>query len=259
MKTSFFLKWSLLCAALLMSVAVQAQCSRPLRLSVYNWPPYSFYATDGAAVGADVEILAAVAKEASCEVEYLPEYNNYKEMLENGDLDVAMGHSFVADRLATTNYAYSYRDEVISLYTKRSLAFKINSFQDILRHKLKLCGAKTGYFGKEYERLRGKLLDNDLLLLDDSTQTVVQYLLEERCDLLMGDNTDITYTTTVLGMDELFRLRFTPNRNRVYLVLSKVSTTTNDLIVMRKAEAKLLADGTIDKILLKYKYIFRDK
>ena len=69
-----------------------AVCTRPLRVPFEDWRPYSFVSAGGHHTGLETEILAAVAHELGCEVEYvngLPR-NRRLPMLAAGELDLLL-------------------------------------------------------------------------------------------------------------------------------------------------------------------------
>lgn len=243
-------------ALLLGAVASHAECSRTLRFVASEYPPYVFKAETLSGRGIDLDILLATATEAGCRVDVLTDIPNRRiqAMFEAGAVDVFTGYSLTEKRQEFARFSRPYRTEVIGIFSLRrdSPPDAIKTFSDVLERRYHLIAPAAGYYGAAYADAAPLLSDQGLLTKVDGPERAVRMLSMNRGDLMLYDADVAQYTARLLGLGPLQKMVLEPSNDKVYLALSKASTTENDLKVLDKALERLLANGTIDKITRRY-------
>lgn len=135
-----------------------APAAKPCTLRV-GWEPYApyTYADDqGRVVGADIELIEAIADEVGCSVDLveLPWARILKE-IESGTLDVSTSTSLTPERSAWGWFSEPYRETEIAIYTRRGEAerFALDSLADVPGQGLRLGVIVDYYYGDELAAL----------------------------------------------------------------------------------------------------------
>lgn len=246
----------LLLAYSLMPIAAQAQCSRPLRFAIQNYPPFVYTNEKGKPSGLDVEILAAVAQEAGCDVSYMPPLPGLRTlaMFERGQIDVLVDASKTKERLAIAWFTRSYRDEVIRLFALRGKVapHAIRSFDDVIGTKSLLLAPLHGWYGDAYANSREKLKQADAVYEYAGIEQGLRMLREGRARLIMGDAIALPYFGHRYSEIQLQPVDLIPNRGPVYLMLSRASLTAADARTLDAALGRLKKNGTVKAIIRRY-------
>jgi len=247
-----------LAAGVLMGTALAAYagCSRPLRYAVSDWQPYAFQNPVAEGRGIDVDILLAVAHKAGCQVEVLTDIPGARThaMFQRGDLDVFTGYSLTDERKEFARFTKSYRNEVIGAFSMRKdlSPASVKTFDDVLDKQLHVVAPLSGFYGQAYAEAEPFLLERKKLSKVEGPERALRMLAVNRGDLVLNDVYVLQYTAKMLGLGPLNKLALESARERVYIGLSKASTTEQDLKEMDKALAALTANGTIEKITRRY-------
>lgn len=234
----------------------QAKCSHPLRYALSDWKPYAFKNAISEGNGIDADILKAVAKEARCEIEILSDIPGPRShlMFKQGQIDVFTGYSYTEDRTEFSRYTRSYRDEVVGVFGLGSKikANEIKTFKDILDKKYYLVAPASGFYGVEYTEAEPVLLERKQLSKVDGAERALQMLLKSRGNLVLNDAYVLQYTAMSMRIGSLLKTELEATREKIYLGLSKASTTEEDKKALDQALEKLIANGSIDKIFRRY-------
>lgn len=245
--------WLLL---LLNGPAQAAPCSRPLRIAMMEWPPYFFPNDKGEAVGADIELIRAVFKEAGCSLELgeaVPRNRRYA-MFKAGELDIIPGASDTAERREFAWFGRAYRMETVSLFTlpaKLALYRDVSGFQDVLARRIPLLSLNAGWFGADYEAYIGRLQEARLSSTFETFEKGLLMLARERGELIMADHATLLFEAGRLKM-ELAPLPYHPSNAPVHLMFSKKTVSEDEVQRLNAAQERLEARGVLRAIRARY-------
>jgi polar amino acid transport system substrate-binding protein len=242
----------------LLGVVSQAHsaCSRPLRKQMQSWPPYSYVDASGKVTGLDNDLLVLIAHEAGCTVHFVPSApgNRAMVMFKSGEIDVLTGFSKTPEREAFARYTQAYRDEVIAVFTASPKVEPddVRSFEDISKLGLHLVVPLAGFYGEAYAQAEDQLQRAGLLTKVEGDLKMVNMMVRGHGELVMGDEMVIPHVAKSLDVKGFRRVALEANRDKVYIGLSKASTTERDRQSMDAAIAKLLANGQIAALIKRY-------
>lgn len=233
-----------------------ASCSRPLRKQIQDWQPYSYADDQGRVTGLDNDILVAIAKEAGCSIQFVPSVPGKRALLmfQKGEIDVLTGFSLTPERQSFARFTHPYRDEVIAIFTisKAIKPEEIKRYEDILNRHLHLIAPLAGFYGQGFADAEASLSKGGALSRVEGDTSMLQMLAAGHGDLIIGDEMVIPYIAKSMHIGNLQRVALEANRDKVYIGLSKTSTTAEDLMAINTATTKLLANGTIAAIIKHY-------
>lgn len=228
----------LLCAPLL----AQAGCKRPLRVPFEDWRPYSFMA-DGRHTGLETELLAAVAREAGCEVQYVRDVPRDRRlpMLLAGELDLLIA---ATPRPDAAWYTRPYREESLGVFMRAGEArAEVRTLDELLRARLRLVthrGPATVPIIQEFNA-------RHLLTWFEAYAQGVQLMQRRKGDVLLGDRVAIVFAARTADVP-LVELPIVLVRDPVTYKLSPKSLTEADLQAFDEAIQRLEAHGELQRI-----------
>lgn len=232
----------LLALMLAVPVAVQADCTRALRVPFEDWRPYSFMA-DGRHTGLETELLAAVAREAGCSVSYVREVPRDRRLplLLAGELDLLVAATPRAD---AAWYTRPYRNEVLGVFMRAEEArMDARSLDELLRANLRL----VTHRGPASVAIINSFEARGLLTWFEEYAKGVQLMQLGRGDLLLGDSVAIAFAARAADVP-LIELPITLLRDPVTYKLSRKSLTEADLRAFNRAIQRLEASGELQRI-----------
>lgn len=236
--------------------AQAAPCARPLRMAMMEWPPYFYPNEKGEAVGADIELIRAVFKEAGCSLELaeiVPRNRRYA-MFKAGELDIIPGASDTPERREFAWFGRAYRMETVSFFTlpaKLTLYRDITGFQDLLSRRIALLSLNAGWFGPEYEQYIGRLQEARLSSTFETFEKGLLMLMRERGELIMADHATLLLEASRLKM-ELAPLPYHPSNAPVHLMFSKKTVSEEDVQRLNAAQERLETRGALRAIRARY-------
>jgi polar amino acid transport system substrate-binding protein len=208
---------------MLVSTTALALCDRPLRVAVEEWPPYQ-HEVDGHWTGTDVEMVGQWLHRAGCRVEFVPVPAGRSHlMLERGDIDILMAASDVAERHQYAWFTRPYRQEVVVVFGLQGRPDLPVAFAPLRDTSLVLIAPRAGWYGADYARIRGELIEAHRLLVFDTTRQAITLLAAGRGDLLLADRDAVLVTAAELGI--ALRQQWVANDAPVHLMLSRASLT----------------------------------
>lgn len=231
-------------------------CSKPLRVGMMTWPPY-FYANDkGEAVGADIEIIQAVFKEAKCSLLIDPETPSQRRnvMFTEGKLDMLVAGTDTVQRRAYAWFSKAYRNETISLFAlpgQPDVLRDVAGFKTILTRRLTVLSPGTGWFGTEYDEFAKPLERAGLLSHFDSYAQGLTMLKAGRGVLIMADRASMLSEAARLNM-VLVELPRPVSRTRVHMMFNKQTVDHADVLTLDAAAERLEARGVLKQIRKRY-------
>ncbi|HEY8879723.1 MAG TPA: transporter substrate-binding domain-containing protein [Roseateles sp.] len=233
----------LLALMLCLPLLAQAACTRPLRVPFEDWRPYSFMA-DGQHTGLETELLATVAKEAGCSVDYVREVprNRRLPMLLAGELDLLIAATPRQGDAAW--YTRPYREESLGVFMRADEARKdVHSLDELLHAHLRLVthrGPASVPIIEEF-RARGQLTQFE------EYARGVQLMQQGHGDVLFGDSIAIAFAARAAEVP-LIELPIKLQRPPVTYKLSRKSLTEADLRAFNAAIQRLEARGELQRI-----------
>jgi polar amino acid transport system substrate-binding protein len=240
-----------------LTAQVLAHCSRPLRKQMQTWPPYSYVDSSGRVTGLDNDLLVLIANQAGCTVQFVPSApgNRAIKMFKSGEIDVLTGFSKTPERQSFARFTQPYRDEVIAVFTNAPniRPDDVGSFDDISKLGLHLVAPLAGYYGVPFANAEGQLQRDGALTRVEGDEKMVNMLIQGHGELIMGDEMVIPHVAKSLNVQNFQRVFLEANRDKVYIGLSKASTTEQDQQALNTAIAKLLANGRIAAVIKRYR------
>jgi polar amino acid transport system substrate-binding protein len=241
------------------ALPLQAAAAEPCTLRV-GWEPYApftFADENGAASGADIELIAAVADEMGCAVVpvELPWARILKEV-EQGTLDVSTSTSRTPERDQWALFSKPYRETEIAIYVRRGETprFALEELADVPSQQLRLGVIVDYYYG---EALAEAASDPGFAAWIDGApdyQTNIRKLVSGRIDgFLVEDVAVIEAELARMGMSgrvERYPLRI-PGQ-KLHFMFSRKTVDPHLVAQVDAAVAQMRADGRLDAITAKY-------
>lgn len=220
-----------------------AACQRPLRVPFEDWRPYSFMA-DGHHTGLETELLAAVAREAGCQISYVRDVPRDRRlpMLEAGQLDLLVA---ATPRLGDAAwYTRPYRDEVLGVFMRADEAPReARSLDELLRARVRL----VTHSGPATLPIVHQFAARGLLTSFEAYAMGVKLMQRRQGDVLLGDSVAIAYAARAADVP-LIELPIALVRDPVTYKLSRKSVTEEELAAFNQAIQRLEARGELQRI-----------
>ncbi|QZA77622.1 transporter substrate-binding domain-containing protein [Deefgea tanakiae] len=242
-------------AATLISVPALG-CSKPMKMTIEQWPPYIYTDAKNQAAGLDIEIAKAIFKEAGCILEIGAEVPRKRRqyMFSKGEIDVMLAASKTPEREAFSYFSSPYRNESVSLFTSPKKLEKyqsIDSFGSILKQRITLLAPNAGWYGDDYKSHYFWLNEANLLSPFETFAQAIKMFEVNRAELVMGDTGALVYEAKLKKLPLAALPKLVLNDN-VRLMLNKKSTTEADLNALNAAMARLEKRGVLEKIRTQY-------
>lgn len=244
-----------LLAAALAALALPAPACA-LRMALEQWPPYVLIDARTGPGGLDLELLRAIAGEAGCTLQLLPELPAARRHLlfRQGSLNLQLAASDTPERRAYARFSLPYRHETVGIFTTPASYHRfrrVDSFDAIASLKATLLAPRVGWYGADYARHGLALEASGLLSTFGNSQQGLRMLAAGRAELIMGDAAALRYAARRQGV-ELVALPLAPLRAPVHLMLHAASTSAADLAAIDGAIGRLEQRGTLEAIRSRY-------
>lgn len=241
---------------LLVAQAAMATCSRPMNMAIEEWPPYIYTDARHQPAGLDIELAQAIFREADCILQIQKEVPGKRRLLlhQQGAISVLLAASLTAERQQQSWFTLPYRNEItglVSLPTLAEQAQGIRNFAELAERGLHLLSPVQGWYGQDYANEQPRLKSAGLLSHYETIDQGIRMLQAERGAVLMADLAAIQWQARQLGLT-LQVLPYTPVRDKVHMMLSKKSTTLQDVKTLNAAIGRLEANGTLERIRRNY-------
>lgn len=235
-------RW-LIAGMLCLPLLALAACKRPLRVPFEDWRPYSFMA-DGRHTGLETELLAAVAREAGCQVSYVRDVPRDQRLplLQAGELDLLVAATPRHGDEAW--YTRPYRDEVLGVFMRAGEArTEVHALEELLQARLRL----VTHRGPASVPIIHDFASRGLLTWFEVYARGVQLMQQRKGDVLLGDSVAIVFAARAADVP-LVELPITLVRDPVTYKLSRKSLTEADLQAFNQAIQRLEARGELQAI-----------
>lgn len=234
---------------LFMPLLAVAACARPWRVPFEDWRPYAFIDAGGLHTGLETEVLAAVARELGCTVEYIPGLprNRRLPLLAAGELDLLVAASYDGpDAPDVSWFTRPYRNEEFSAFMRveparsgpvpQALAQVRDTGMRLLAHR----GPSVVPIVDEFAR-RGQLTP-----FEDYAKGV-QLLKLKRGDVLLGERLAVLFAARAAGV-EVTELALPVRRDVVAYKLSRKRFDEAEVARFNEAILRLDAQGELRRI-----------
>jgi len=220
------------------------------------WYPYQYHNKQRELVGLDFDIFNAIVKDAGLTVTFteLP-WKRHVHYIKTGQMDIAMGSSYTAERADFAYFSLPYRKEQVNLFVKNKdiKNIKITSLSELIGSRY-MIGIESGYYyGEEFQTLiqNPKFQDHISEVID----------LEENVKLLINGHLDgiLVDPVTMKAFVKKYKLegQFVKHSLPVYqadihIMLSKKSMSIEMLNKIDNSITSLSKSGEIKKLLDKW-------
>ena len=248
------LSYLLLAAGLLAGQLAWAACSKPYTMVTEEWPPYSIGGKTQS--GLDVELAQAIFREAGCTLYIGDAIPTVRRLLlfRQGKFDLMLAASITPERRAFAYFSNPYRFESVGLFTlaENIEQFRnVDNFEEFVKRSDRLLVPKVGWYGPDYARHYGGLKAAGRLAEFGTLAQGINMLRAKRAPLLMNDIAAASYQARIDNL-EIRQLPFLVLHAPVHLMLSKASTTADDLAQINAAIARLEKSGSLQTIRESY-------
>ncbi len=148
------IRYIIIFTVFLLTITTNFVSAEPIiKVRVADWPPQYFQDKNENWIGADVELIHAIIKEAGFKVEYqnLP-WARGVLYLKNGKIDAIPNFSITDERKEYAKWIGPYRHVTINLIVKKGVALKISSLNDMI----KVSNVKGVRFGHQHKAFFSK-------------------------------------------------------------------------------------------------------
>ncbi|NHZ88956.1 transporter substrate-binding domain-containing protein [Massilia sp. CCM 8733] len=242
--------------ASLLACAQAGACSRPLNMVSEEWPPYSFTNEENLQTGLDMDMAKAILKEAGCTLVTAPPLPTVRRMLlfERGDFDLMLAATDTPERRRFARFSDAYRHETVALFAlERDHAryAGINSMPAVLRGQAAVLAPRVGWYGADFAKAVPSLRAGGRLFEFGTFEQGMRMLGAGRAQLIMGDRAAVLYEAQRQKL-VLRQLPFVLQQAPVHLMLSRASTTVDDLARINAAIARLEKNGSLQALRARY-------
>ncbi|MBT8143087.1 MAG: transporter substrate-binding domain-containing protein [Gammaproteobacteria bacterium] len=220
------------------------------------WEPYHYRDVGGEVRGLDIELVAAIAREAGCKLRFDQEdWGTLLQRVRSGDVDMLSGATRTADRESFAWFTAPYRTESFRLYIREgeSEKFEGSTLQELLEAAMKIGTTLDYVYGDEVNRLQ----DDDRFAAQFQGVAVgeVNYdkLLNFNIDGLLEDSFVAASVIRKKGLDnQIDEHPLVVSTGDVHLMLSKASVDEETVDRLNAALARVKSSGTFDRIIERY-------
>jgi polar amino acid transport system substrate-binding protein len=242
--------------AALLACAPAAACSRPLNMVSEEWPPYSFTNEENLQTGLDMDMAKAILKEAGCTLVTAPPLPAVRRALlfERGEFDLMLAATDTPERRRFARFSNAYRHETVALFALARDYPRyagINGMAAVARTQAALLAPRVGWYGPDFAHAAPGLRASGRLFDFGSFEQGLRMLGAGRAQLIMGDRAAIMYEAQRQKL-VLRQLPFVLQQAPVHLMLSRASTTAQDLARINAAIARLEKNGSLQALRARY-------
>ncbi|MFG6487001.1 substrate-binding periplasmic protein [Roseateles sp. BYS78W] len=230
-----------------MPLLAAAACGRPWRVPFEDWRPYSFIDAKGHHTGLEVELLATLARELGCSVEYVQNVprNRRLPMLATGELDLLVAASLDGPSPEIAWFTRPYRHEEFAAFVRAGAAPvpAPQSLDDVLEAGLHLLAHR----GPRIVPLVDQFAARGLLTPFEDYAKGVRLLALGRGDVLVGDHLAVLDAAAAAGVS-VVELSLPVRRDVVAYKLSRKRFSEADVVRFNEAILRLDAQGQLQRI-----------
>lgn len=227
------------------------------------WYPYQYHDANNDLVGLDIDSFYAIMKEADIEITIteLP-WKRHLNMLESGQMDVAMGASKTSEREDYAYFTQAYRQEKVNLVVKKgeSKNIKLSKLEDLTQSTY-LIGVEGGYYyGETYQQLIKQTGFREHISEVIDIEQNVTMLLAGHLDGFLVDPITLKVFVEKYQLQNKFEIHpLSIYQDDIFIMLSKKSTDKKLVNRIDAAITRLKANGKLKAIADKWHLNFNEK
>ncbi|WDE14254.1 substrate-binding periplasmic protein [Thalassomonas haliotis] len=227
--------------------------ARTLSVGWEIWYPYQYRNKAQQLLGADLEILNTVAKHSGFTLRYseIP-WRRLLQFVKTGEMDIAMGASYNAERAQSAYYSVPYRLEVIRLFMKkgRLAKFTLHSLTDI-RASDYMIGIEGGYYyGEVFAGLMKDPAFSAHFREAVDIEGNVSMLVKGQIDGFLVDPNTMQAFSKRYAMEEEFEMHpMVVYQSDIHFLLSKASVSADEFARFNQALTAMSDSGQLQQIL----------
>ncbi|WP_144392444.1 substrate-binding periplasmic protein [Pleionea sediminis] len=233
--------------------SVQNDCQ--LTMGWDPWEPYLYLTPGNNVSGLDIELIEAMAEEASCSLKFVQhDWMTLLEMIRKGEVDLVAGASITEKRKEFAMFSDPYRSENFVLYVRTGEVDKFDA--DI--NKIITAGHKVGVttdyiYGEKVANLQDSNDYSDQFVYSTVGEANYYNLLQHNVDVIIEDPFVGAYNLKRKGMeDQIEQLELTIHSGNVHLMFSMKSVDHKIVSRFNEAISSIKNSGKYKEILDKY-------
>ena len=206
--------------------------------------------------GLDVDFAHALLKEAGCDYRFinLP-WGRAIKMLETGEVSMMLSMTPTEKRQQFAYFIGPQRLETIVLVTHKLWPYKVNHHQELLLLPAPVAIHKDAFYGEEMARMLSSTpdIENRFIVITDN-KLRLSMLKHGRISGFLAEKYNMIYQSE--NNPDYMHIKVNPfiiNQAPVYIALSKYSVSLKNKHRLEQALLRLEKNGTIRRILDKYK------
>lgn len=227
--------------------------SREFSVGWELWYPYQYHNHKNKLTGVDIEAFKLISEKAGMTVSFveLP-WQRHLLYIKSGTVDIAFGASYTKERAETAYFSIPYRKELVNLFVRKGTvnAIKLNQLSDLINSKY-LIGTENGYFyGDEFEKL--KTIPGFISRINSviDIEQNVKMLMKGHIDGFLADPMSMKSFVKKYKFENEFEIHPLPiYQGDIFIMLSKKTTSHDDLLKINNAISSLQQSGELNKII----------
>lgn len=248
-------RWALrlglaLAVAIPISATNAAACS--VTLGYGQWPPYQTTDSNGEAAGLDIEMVRAIAKQASCSVTFIDApFKRILRDIREGDLDAMVGY-FKEARTEFGQYTEPYRADTKALYVRQGLDGNIRDLESFFKAGYHLGIVRSVFYGADAMRLIENPEFADQIEVITENPLNLRKLLAGRLDGSIVNPPHVAvflHANNAVGKIDRRNIVFQTN---MHMIFSKATVDKAVVDAFNQAIEELSQDGALAAIIKRY-------
>ncbi|MCG8432825.1 MAG: transporter substrate-binding domain-containing protein [Gammaproteobacteria bacterium] len=221
------------------------------------WEPYQYMDVEGNIIGLDVELVSAIVEKAGCGLSFAE--GNWSQLLaklRDGEIDLLAGATRTASREQFAFFSEPYRNESFVLYVR---AGELQKYPDatlngVLEKDFRLGVTLDYIYGDEVSALQSDPNFSDSFVDAPISELNYSKLTDFEIDGFLEDPIVASAILRRKGLrDEIVAHPLEIESGVVHLMLSRASLDEQFVASLDEGLRGLLADGTLEAILAKYR------
>ena len=238
-------------------------CANSFSVGYSHYPPFQRTGNNGQAEGLDIDILNAVLRDAGYSANYkkMPWTRQIQVGIKNGELDILLQAKRIKER-----EAFAYFSDQMYIHVKNALFIRrqdsavfqqVNRLTDLIDTDLTIGITRGSTYSEEY----GELIHEPKFMARmtdvNKDEQNIGMLLSGRIDGFLATDLSTIYLLNQHPKGKHVKIHmFLENEDVLsqgsVFMFSKKNMTPSQVERINQSLAKLLADGTIDKIIAKH-------
>ncbi|MBV1775224.1 transporter substrate-binding domain-containing protein [Burkholderiaceae bacterium DAT-1] len=204
----------------------------------------------------DTLLMRRIISEAGCSLHFHNDIPPRRQVLyiESGQLDIVPDASETPERLRFARFTKPYRRESIVLFARKGEPSirRLKSISDLIDEKVTVIVPAHGWYGAEFDQIRPMLKQQNRLTEYVNIDQALAMLEQRRGDILLADTVLVREAARRESVPLPVELPVVVNEDQVRLMLSKQTTTQQDIEILNQAIDRLDRRGELKRIFRDY-------